>query len=48
MSDPENNGYDDELVLLSPAEHDNTLSSSPSLNFIDTLCDLGDYTTVLD
>ena len=48
MSGPENNRDDDDLVLLAPAEHDNTISSIPFLNFIDTLCDMGEYTTVFD
>ena len=48
MSGPENNGDGDDLVLLAPAEHDNTLSSIPFLNFIDTLCAMVEYTTVLD
>ena len=47
MSDLESNGYDDHLVLLAPEEHDNTLSSIQFLNFIDALCALGEYTTVL-
>ena len=48
MSDPENHGDDDYLVFLAPAEHYNTLSSSPFLNYIYALCALGEYTTVLD
>ena len=48
MSDQDNHGDDDDLLLLAPSEHDNTLSSSPFLNFIDALCALGEYTTVFD
>ena len=48
MSGPDNNGDDDDLVLLAPAEHENTLSSSPVLNVIDALCAMGENTTVLD
>ena len=48
MSGLESDGYDDYLVLLAPAEHDNTLSYIPFLKFIDTVCAMGEYTTVLD
>ena len=47
MSGLDSNGYGDDPVLLAPAEHDNTLSSIQFLNFIDALCALGEYTTVL-